>query len=252
MSDYDPFKVDTGLPDNVIGTMTQPVFKFDAELQAHEDGSPQCVMEFVLVWQESEMSPYVYKAKTGKGWEPGDGGESVRRIDGDTTKHFHQNSGMGCLVSSSIETEAAELMRDLYTNNGLTPYIAPFWDGWTFRWERKTFKGGGDIPDYDRLLPTELIAAPGGTAPTAPAPAAAVKSAPATKGGGGTIKGIDQATYDALFKLAYDAPNHAGFQEQAYAQYGDRAEVHAVIDDQTNDSVWEAAVKQWNLDHPSK
>lgn len=275
-NDFDPFAVTSGLPDNYIGAISGSQFKYDADMQAQDDGSPQLVLTFTLTpVEDPDIQPYDMKVKTGKGWEVVEDGRRVQREDGKQA-NYHQNSGAGLLVSYAVDA-AGDTMKDYYSATGLTPYDAEFWDGWVFRWDRVKINYGGDIGEIEKLLPAEFINAPvqgggaGNISQPQPAPVAAAPPAPATpsvpaaktpaakgaqvaqtngNGQGELTKGIPTTTYNQLFELAYNAPDHNAFLETAYAGFGQQGQaVMTVIDDQTEDSVWNSAVAKWNTDN---
>ena len=83
---------------------------------------------------------------------------------------------------------------------------------------------------------------------TVAAPSGKGPAAPSGKGGGGgeLIEGIPAADYKAIYQIAYDAPDHNGYLETSYAQYGSKGDAYmAVIENTGSEGIWETAVADW-------
>lgn len=265
MSFEDAFKTSSGLPDDFVASIAEPVFKFHeykGEIPKDSDGNPippPCVLSGVLKSETEDVDDQELRLKCGGKWIPADGGRRTEREDGKNDT-FHQNSYIGTVIDALMELgpNAVEAFRARYEElGGKGPDNAEWWDGWRFHWIRKEF-GEGEfkrqwlVPDAymgrvddgtsapKQVEKVEKVAAE--SAPT-PAPAAKGKTPKAESG-------AQHPLYSQLFDLAYNADDFDAYKAAAYEKFeAEAADEAAVVELIEGPTVWNAAVEKWSQDN---
>mgnify|MGYP000947050707 FL=1 len=271
-------ELSSGLPDDMDGTITEPIFKFDSEYTNNEGEHP-LLLVFTLVDISGEQEPNVMKCSMGKGWEPVDNGRGIRRADGKPA-NFNGSSAVGLILKELRDHDVN--INEVVQAQGAIPTTVDFWDGLTCSWKRKTIKYGGEIGDKEKLLPTGLLGTKQSTAKPKPAASAAKKAAPkaeaaskpvakkaaakkavaaapepepepepevaATEAGDFGGFGIDAVLANSIYDIAMQSDDEDAFKTACYEQIPEAttdADVMAAIEDTGDGSIWAQAVADY-------
>lgn len=135
MSDWDPFKPDTGLKDDYDGTITSAEF-------VQVNGGNYALQ--LVVTADDEEAPEI-RLGCGKGWVSYDGGETV---EGPSAKaRFHAMTAYAKFIGSAMKSGAGDELqgRSQRDHQGRGPMHAALWQGLRFHFE--VLNEPGDMPD---------------------------------------------------------------------------------------------------------
>jgi hypothetical protein len=172
------------------------------------DKNPNWQMIWDGVDEDGEEVEAGFRAGAGAKWASFDGGETLDHEDGNATKNgkprqFHQNSGVGKLITTFVEQVDEETLATLET-----PRDARVWIGSTWYMEEvdASFENRATKEKVNRtaVVPTKLIAFGGAT------PEGVV-------GNSGDNQGFDPQVVAKLRDIALASEDHAAFMNAALA-----------------------------------
>lgn len=250
---FDPFKLESGLLDNVDVTIT------DAEFTNRLDSFDPTKLELhltVLVDGEDGGEQVLFFG-CGDGWEAAAKGQAAVREDG-KERNFHVNTKTGELFKSIVglmdEDKALDKeLRSRLADYPTGPREAGFWKGLKLHLERQDRKGGGEVGDYAVIVATAFNGVQGG---------AGKASGAAKKAGGATKKaakagsnedkapegGVTAAIRKQLDDIADASADHDSFMEAAFAGVPEASTddaVKAAVSDDGEGSIWADAVARY-------
>lgn len=246
---FDPFKLESGLLDNVDVTIT------DAEFTNRLDAYDPTKLELHLTCfvDGEDGGEQVLFFGCGDGWEAAEKGQAAVREDG-KERNFHANTKVGELFKSvvammdddkALDKELRARIADFPTG----PREAGFWKGLKLHLDREDRKGGGDVGDYAVIVASAFNGVQGGkaagkaSAAKKAAPKAAAKAAAAEAEGG-----VTAAIRKALDDIADASADHDSFMETAFAQVPEASSddtVKAAVSDDGEGSIWADAVARY-------
>lgn len=163
------FALGTGLLENENVWIQQTTFSYDAD---YNKGQSLCL---VAQAQCEDSRTEKVLLPVGDGWEPGPGGEELRREDGSTTRPVQKTSAYGQFIDSVLKLtegnpgllqalEATEGVKHASWLRGMGFHVARKEESWTINGERRTSQ---------RLIADAFlgVAGQGVQAPPAPPPA---------------------------------------------------------------------------------
>lgn len=226
--EFDPWVLSSGLAEKYTGTVKDATFGFKADYQ---DGTRLLFMVDIQT-DDSEIGDnglVTEQYPVGDGWDVTEKGLKCKREDG-KRKGFNKNSGYGQLVAAAVEAGAGGTLKERGGADG--PMRADIWNGLTFDFERKEFKGNFDGQDrtWARMLPVKMIdggkatAADSGSAkPTEKAAEAPTDTTPSTNGNGakGGDYGLDAGLLAKIKMRAKKANTHDEFIELCFGELAD-------------------------------
>lgn len=212
--EFDPFKPDPGLPDNIDLTVTGGEFGWHDK---YGDSLVFTLRGDTMGEDGPGETDILYSA--GKGWEPFDDGKGMRREDG-RKRGINKGSGYWKLIEAAMKCGAEDEMRQRAAA-GADPFRADMWVGLKFHmerfseeWEDRNDRDDDGKPkkkETTRLLPVSFLGVVGdGTTTATPA---ATTPAAATNGAGGAPKKLIEMKLKALAKEkgTFDEFMEAGF-----------------------------------------
>ena len=253
---FDPFKVESGLLDNVDVTVLDALFTRRPD---SFDNGQTLELHLTLAVEGDEGGEQVQYFRCGDGWDTLDDGVTAVREDG-KERGFHENTKVGELFHSLVKvmTEDAACDKELRERVGS---VAPtgardtrLWKGLKLHLERADRKGGGEVGDYQVLLVTGFNGTEGTTkagAKAAPAKAAAKKApAKAKAAAAAEVSAIDTGILAQLDTIADESVEHDDFMERAFAEIPEAASDEtikaAVMDEaEDGDGVWARAMARY-------
>lgn len=240
--EFDPWKLDTGLPTEFQGTVKEYFFTTDSD---YNDGNTLLLKLEVQTDDPSigDNGVTTLQFTCGDGWEAKDKGAKAAREDG-KKKSFNENSGVGLLVKAAIEAGAGDVLRSRGKDTG--PMAAGIWAGLTFEWERKEFTykfDDGPRTTY-RMLPVKFVGESGGKSPAKEAPEAEGDETPtdsAAESSNGS--GLDAAMRAKLTARAKKAETHDQFIELCFDELdvAGNAELEAIVMDASDSGLFATA-----------
>lgn len=235
--EFDPFKLETGLPSDYVGKVEDAYFGTKAD---YNDGQDLLLLMEVQTedLEIGDGGKTTIQYTCGKDWEAYEKGAKARREDG-KNKGFNENSGVGQLVKAAIQCGAGDVLRKRGGVDG--PRDAGIWKGLTFRFERKEFSAeiDGEKRTWARMLPTEFKGEGGSVSTTSSTSttsgvATAVVAAPSNGAAAASVVSLDPALKAKLIARARKAESHDQFIELAYSEIpelsGNTAAEDAVMD----------------------
>lgn len=246
---FDPFKLESGLLDNVDVTIT------DAEFTNRLDAFDPTKLELhltVLVDGEDGGEQVLFFG-CGDGWEAAAKGQTAIREDG-KERNFHVNTKVGELFKSIVGLMDEDKALDKELRNRLAdfptgPREAGFWKGLKLHLERQDRKGGGDVGDYAVIVATAFNGVQGGKASnTAKKASGATKKAASKPAEDKAEGGLTAAIRKQLDDIADASADHDGFMEAAFAQVAEASTddaVKAAVSDDGEGSIWAEAVARY-------
>lgn len=254
---FDPFKVESGLLDNVDVTVLDALFTRRPD---SFDNGQTLELHLTLAVEGDEGGEQVQYFRCGDGWDTLDDGVTAVREDG-KERGFHENTKVGELFHSLVKVMAEDKECDKELRERVST-VAPtgardtrLWKGLKLHLDREDRKGGGEVGDYQVLVVSGFNGVEGTTkagAKAAPAKAAgAAKKAPAKAAAkAAEVPSIDTAILATLDTIADESEDHDGFMERAFAEIpeatSDETIKAAVMDDaETGDGVWARAMARY-------
>ncbi len=244
---FDPFRVETGLLDNVDVTFTDATFT--NRLEAFDPTKLE--LHLTALVDGDDGGEQVLFFGCGDGWEAAEKGQKAIREDG-KEKNFHGNTKIGELMKSIVGLMGGDKALDKELRNRLADHAtgfceAGYWVGLKFHLEREDRKGGGDVGDYAVIVASKYNGVTGGGAGKAKAATkkatAAKAAAPAAAAGG-----ITDAIRKQLDDIADASADHDGFMEAAFAGVAEASSddaVKAAVADDGEGSIWADAVARY-------
>jgi hypothetical protein len=172
------WELDSGLRDDMVLSIHAAYFAPHADYQEGKQ-----LMLFLIGVDENE-EPQELRMSIGADWQTPDGGNTINHPT-KRKQHINKSSIFGHWINYCFEIP--ELAQALISRGG--PTDARIWIDLILHLQAKTLSWGPNIPDQERLMPTEYFGlttqlapatvAPVQTAPAAPAPPIATAPAPA-------------------------------------------------------------------------
>jgi hypothetical protein len=194
--DYDPWKLSSGLRDDMVLSIHAAYFAPDAEYQGGK------VLLLHLIGTDELSEPVTVKMSAGADWQTADGGNTITH----PTKRQQVINGStiyGHWISHC--QEIPELINVLRTRGN--PTNAKIWEGLIIHTEERELKFGKNIEPQRRLMPTEYFGlvsdSPSATIPSVPQPSTPPPPAPAVPS-----PVVDPAALLAQARAAKAAPSN--------------------------------------------
>lgn len=248
---FDPFKLESGLLDNVDVTIT------DAEFTNRLDAFDPTKLELHLTClvDGEDGGEQVLFFGCGDGWEASDKGQTAIREDG-KERNFHVNTKVGELFKTMVGLMDGDKALDKELRNRLGDYPtgpreAGFWKGLKLHLDREDRKGGGEVGDYAVIVASAYNGVQGGGSGKAKAATKKAAKPAASKAAAAEAEaegGITSAIRKALDDIADASADHDSFMEAAYAQVPETSSddvVKAAVGDDGEGSIWADAVARY-------
>lgn len=232
---FDPFALSTGLPDKFEGTVTEPYFAFNPEVN---NGETLLFMIDVKT-DDNELGEdgvVSLRFPCGAGWEAAEKGQLAVREDG-KKKGFNQNSGMGNYVEALMGSGAVDDLRAKADEHG--PMRATLTEGMKFFWERKDYAStiNGEEAKWSRTLPVKYLGnGKGSSSKPAAATGKPVKESPDAEGDETPTAtgGVDPGLLAKIKVRAKKAETHDEFMVLCFDELQPLSpEAEAIIMDET-------------------
>lgn len=264
--DYDPFKLDSGLPDDFDITVTNAWWEYDDDY----NNGDTLVLKLAGPTGDDELGELELLFPAGPVWTTQDKGITAVREDG-KTKNFNGRGGVGLLIGSMMTSGGEGVLRERYNKHGLTPQHAALYKGLSMHMNRTAIDYGGEIGKKDKLICTDFKGEVGAGASGAGAATGAVKkgasksAAPVTKGVAKKATatpnplpapavestnqfGLDDAVYERLHAIAAPLATHDEFLEAVLDQMADECagdeNLMLVVSNNEPGSLWDEACER--------